>query len=258
MSEASEGKKRHRSPAYPAIGLREAMVRLRRYYAEQKRSLVHLNPAYESLGYKEGSSSGARVVAALISYGLMVDEGTGDTRKVKISDLGYRLSIIDEDDPSWRDWVRESAIKPKLYADLLARWPEALPNDSAIRNYLLLELNFNDEVVMGLIKDFRDTYEYAGLGTSQRESGETVSPQDLPDGSQEIEKNDEVEKTNAEESKTLQREGMRMHTIPLSTSSEALLYLPTGITRAQFQFLKKYLELMEQAITGEPPVFTNP
>ena len=251
MAEEQEGKKRHRSPAYPAVGLREAVVRLRKYYQDQKKALVHLNSAYESLGYKAGSSSGARLVAALISYGLLIDEGTGDSRKVRITDLGFRIAILDEDAPERQKLILEAAKRPKLYADLLGQWPESLPSDSAIRNHLLIELNFNDEYVQGLIKDFRDTYEFAGLGQSGPKDSEDADEQENEGGSTEDTFDDKANQSTQKGRKPI--EGTRSHTIPLSATSEAILIVPSGITSAQFNFLKKYLTLMEEAITGVPP-----
>ncbi len=251
MAEEQEGKKRHRSPAYPAVGLREAVVRLRKYYQDQKKALVHLNSAYESLGYKAGSSSGARLVAALISYGLLIDEGTGDSRKVRISDLGFRIAILDEDAPERQKLVLEAARRPKLYSELLAQWPESLPSDSAIRNHLLIELNFNDESVQGLIKDFRDTYEFAGLGQSEPEENENDDEHGTEDGYTDDAGGDKTTRSTQQGRKPI--EGTRSHTIPLSATSEAILIVPSGITSAQFNFLKKYLTLMEEAITGNLP-----
>ena len=86
---------------------------------------MHLNAAYESLGYKPGSSNGARVIAALTSFGLMI-KGLGASRKVKVSDTGYRLLILDVDDPERMRIIKEASTRPKLYADLVSRWPDTL------------------------------------------------------------------------------------------------------------------------------------
>src|SRR5579885_628047 len=173
---------RHRSPAYPAIGLQEAVSDSKTLYDDKRRNWVHIDAAMTTLNYKPKSGSGMRVLAALIMFGLLEDDGSGTTRRVKVSDAAYRILHLDEDDPEWLALIQEAARRPKIYAEMLAEWPESLPTDSAMQKHLILSKGFNPEAVPGLVKDFRLTYDYAQLG----ESGKvTRQPLDIASGSSE-------------------------------------------------------------------------
>lgn len=120
----------------------------------------------KALGYQSKSSGGLRVLAAMLAFGLIADEGSGGTRKVKLTELGYRLMVLPEDDPDHAAGVREAAVKPPIYADLLKQWNDGLPNDDAISKYLLINRKFNPTSVKEMIRDFRATYVFAKLDSS--------------------------------------------------------------------------------------------
>lgn len=249
-----ENKKlRHRSPAYPAVGLKGALDILRKFYNAQKRAAVHLDAAYESLGYEKGSSSGARVIAALIAFGLMIDEGSGLLRKVKISEAGYRILILDETDGKWKQEVRVAALKPKLYSDLVNHWPSGLPSDSAIRQHLLLELKFNENSVKDVISGFRSTYDFALLGSSDEALDADGDPSD--EEQQETE-SAPVDFKVGHSTSTLLRsevlvEDLITHTVPLPGDRQAFLQVPKGMTSKQFEFLKKWVALYEDVLSDK-------
>ncbi len=264
MAEESTGR-RHRSPAYPAVALDEALDRLMRLYGEQKRATVHLDAAYESIGYKTGSSSGARVIAALKSYGLVSDEGSGNARKVRITDSGYKLVVLDREDSDWLKAVQAAALSPKLFRDLTDLWPDGLPSDSAIRNYLLLDLNFNPDAIAELIKDFRSTYELAKLARPIRTENPEVDVHESHDDPMEgsagnsvvtptggpnppSTANDRIVRGNP----SIPDERLtQTYTIPISGGKQATLQVPNPLSTKGLEMLKRYLELMGEAMVVE-------
>jgi len=260
---------RHRSPAYPAIGLQEAVSDSKTLYDDNRRNWVHIDAAMTTLNYKPKSGSGMRVLAALIMFGLLEDDGSGTTRRVKVSDAAYRILHLDEDDPEWLALIQEAARRPKIYAEMLAEWPESLPTDSAMQKHLILSKGFNPEAVPGLVKDFRLTYDYAQLG----ESGKvTRQPLDIASGSSE---HGQQQLGKVFEKRTTVQVGgtssigisasangvvgppskaaPRTLAIPLGPDEQVVVHYPAVFTTEDFDFFVAQLSNFKNRITVPPP-----
>jgi hypothetical protein len=165
--DADDGKKRVRSPKYPTVSLEMAIGRAQIFWDKEKRNTVPVPVAVKHWGYQSKSSGGMKTVAALINFGLMDDKGSGDERKVFLTDAAMRILLDTRADSSerWR-LIREAALKPKIYQDVLANYPAGLPSDDTLRHFLIFDKEFNEDAVDGFIKDFRATLVYAKLGES--------------------------------------------------------------------------------------------
>jgi hypothetical protein len=158
------GRTKHRSPNYPVMVLREAVDRAEVILKKYRRAAVPVNLVQLEWGYKPHSSIAKQSVAALKYYGLVEVEGTGDTTRVKISDLAYRI-ILGSSDRA--DLLKKAALNPSLHEEL---WEEFggkdFADDSLIKHYLLFdreEGKFNADAVDRFIANFRATLDYAGL-----------------------------------------------------------------------------------------------
>lgn len=153
-----------RGPSYPALSLEEAVEKAQRFWAAAKRGAAPAVAVVKHWGYSETSSSGKTALAALLQYGLLEAEGALETRTVKLTARGLDI-VLDEPSSGRRlAALRDAARAPKLYADIMARWPaHELPVDSMLRYYLIREKNFNEASVDGFIKDFRASLAYAQM-----------------------------------------------------------------------------------------------
>lgn len=158
----------HRSPAYPAIDLASAIDRARMFYKHEKRSGANVIVAVSHWGYGPLSSGGKQTLAALLSFGLMVDEGASDSRQVRLSDLAFRI-LLDErpDSPERDDAIRRAALMPKIHQEILSKWPRLEVSDANLRHYLLVERKFNENGARDLIKELRATISFANLDKVQ-------------------------------------------------------------------------------------------
>src|ERR1700677_3400789 len=86
-------RKRTRSPAYPYVNLEGALARAKQFYDKEQRNAANINVATKHWGFQEESSSGWQTIAALISFGLMTDEGTGDKRTVQLTQEALRILL---------------------------------------------------------------------------------------------------------------------------------------------------------------------
>src|SRR5262249_30704554 len=115
-------------------------------------------------GYKEKSSGGLQTISALKQYGLLEDAGSGAGRRVKLTDLAFKI-FLDEvpGSPEKAAALQQAALRPKLFAEMFEKWGDDLPSDETIRTFLKRDKSFNDEAVTGVISDYKDTLEYARI-----------------------------------------------------------------------------------------------
>ncbi len=158
------GQKRGRSPSYPAIGLEEALRLARVLYEHENRNAVPLEAVIADWGLKPTSGRGWVVLAALLKFGLLQDEGKGSTRKAKLTDLALSIILDEREDGSQRQQlIRTAALKPTIHIDLWKKYAPILPSDASLRFYLEKERGFNPAAVPDLIRQFRQTVAFANL-----------------------------------------------------------------------------------------------
>jgi hypothetical protein len=179
-------RKRQRSPAYPFINLETAIKRAKEFYAQEGRNAAPLKVAVKHWGYEEKSSGGLQTAAALMSFGLMQDEGTRDNRKLKLTPTALTI-LLDErpDSESRAQAIKTAALTPKIHQQIWRRWGSSQTSDANIKHLLILELNppFNPNTAEVVIKVYRDTIAFA-----KPDSSATVP---LADGDFEIESEEE-------------------------------------------------------------------
>ncbi len=191
MIDDSEKKKRMRSPAYPYVNLETAIKRAKEFYDREGRNAANVRVAVKHWGYEEKSSSGLQTAAALISFGLLRDEGTGDKRKVQLTPTAIRI-LLDADPNSKEkvEAIKTSALAPKIHQELWKKWGSAQPSDLSMKNALTFEWNppFNENSVDGFIREYRDTISFAKLTESDTMSVEEQGKEDgTGDGSEDVE-----------------------------------------------------------------------
>lgn len=174
---AAAARKRTRSPAYPYVNLEDALERAKQFYGHEGRNAANISVVGKHWGYTEGSSSTAQTVAALISYGLMQDEGTGDKRAVRLTNSALRILLDTRPDSSERaELIKQAALSPKIHRQLWDKW-ESLPSDASLRHILLFdwETPFNENTVDYFIKEFRETIAFAKLSKADKAGGKEAS-----------------------------------------------------------------------------------
>lgn len=167
--------RRHRSPAYPFINLETAIKRAKAFNDAEGTTAAFVPAAVKHWNYEAKSSGGLQTIAALISFGLMTDEGTGQKRKVKLTEMARRILLDTRQDSSERDTlVKKAALMPKIHQALWVRWGADRISDENLRHHLLFEWDprFNETTVDAFIREYRDTIKFAKLINS-----DTVAPE---------------------------------------------------------------------------------
>jgi DNA-binding MarR family transcriptional regulator len=154
--------KRSRSPAFPYVGLAKAIEKATVLSDKVRRGSARVADIAEDWGISPTSSGIDRTIAALVAFGLIEDGGSGENRKVRLTDLGAR--ILEDKRPGVREMLlKEAATKPKAIADYLAKWPEGRPENVHAISDLKFEGNFNDDAAKLFLRVFDETIDYAGL-----------------------------------------------------------------------------------------------
>lgn len=186
MSDSVSRKKKHRSPSYPSLDLKEAIAKIAIVYQEEMRHPVPVFVVAEHGGYSDFKSSSAlRLIAAYKQFGLVVEEGSGDDRKVRVSDLALDILLDGDDEAKRSAAIKKAALLPPIYRKIWQNFNGNIPSDGTLRSYLIRELDFNDGVVDGLIRKFRSTVSFAELASSDiisssvDESGDEQEPEEV-------------------------------------------------------------------------------
>ncbi len=147
---------------FPFINLQKSLQRAKELVdADRNHKGISVPMAFAAWGYSEKSSGGFQTVAALMSYGILEDEGANSDRRVKFTSDGkrYFATELDED----KDLLRKRfASHPPLLRHLIDEWGSRIPPDHIARTYLKTEIGLNEQssrTVLGILKE---NLNYAG------------------------------------------------------------------------------------------------
>jgi hypothetical protein len=165
IEEPEHKRKRERSPSYPAISLGPAVEKVKDLYRVEKAYPTPINTILKHWGYSPNSGAGMVIVAALIKYGLLEDEGSGAARKAKVTEVAQRIIRDTREESPERDrLLRDAALRPEIHARLWERFGASLPSDSNLHHTLIFEFHFTDNGATEFIRQFKETIAFAQLG----------------------------------------------------------------------------------------------
>ena len=166
-TESTQKRKRERSPSYPGIDLRDAIERAKVLYQRERRHFAPVAAILEHWGYTPNSSNGMVILASLKKFGLVDDEGTGDARQARITDLAFDILEDNPEDSAEKDAaIRKAALLPTIHRDLWNEYEGNLPSTATLKHQLKHQ-GFTDRAVDAFNAKFRATLTFAGLDRSR-------------------------------------------------------------------------------------------
>jgi hypothetical protein len=267
MSELSERKTRTRSPAYPAIGLEEAITLAEKLYVAEDRRFASLEAVAEHWETAQKSSQFLVTIAALKQFGLLQEEGKKEGRKVRLTELA--LDIVIPGSPKRDEALKLAALNPKIHRELWDKYDGKFPPDVSLRIYLIREREneaggvvFNKNYVDGFISQFRSTIAFAKLadhdiippaegGNEKKEENQPATPSwfvpSWTSGGQAM-------KDKQASASTLTQEKPRvMRDLPVTLPSSlevAVFHVPVPMTEGDFKTLVNSLTSMKDVLVA--------
>jgi len=242
---------RGRSPSYPAIDLESAIARARDVWQKERESSAPVNVIMEHWGYAPGSSNGLVTLAALIKFGLLADEGSGDKRKARITELARSILLDDRPASSEREAaIREAALNPTIHKALWEEYKDKLPSDQNLSFILRSERKFTDSAAIAFLKELRSTWafsklaEYASMSEGDKDKLSPPEEGKVLPGSQ----------TPTLEKPQKPAAAIVKYSWPLSKNLTAEVTISgseVGPTDTDLEMLRKYLDLAKEALKGQ-------
>lgn len=141
-----------RSPAYPSMGLRDAIASVAKIYAPYRLANVDRTVAAKLLGYSGMNGPAAKSQAALAHYGLVQRAGKGEMR---VTDRA-KIILYPNSEEERLDCLRDAASEPDLFRELQERFPDMIPPEDGVVAYLHRK-GFNQSAIRPAAKAFLET-----------------------------------------------------------------------------------------------------
>jgi hypothetical protein len=166
-------KKRARSPNFPAITLKDAVERARTIFKEEGRNFAHEDTILGHWQYKPRSGGGWSVLAAVKSFGLVTQEGSGNTSRYRVSDSALKLVMKsgDEHADERQDVLKDAALKPRIHRELWTTYSGTLPSNQTLEYELVSNWGFTPVAAKEFVPRFRETISYAALTAADTLTG---------------------------------------------------------------------------------------
>lgn len=177
--------RRDRSPPFPYLSLPKALERTQALFESVRHHEARVADVATNWGLTPKSSSLDRNVAALLLYGLIVDNGSGEARKIRVSETGLR--ILEDKRPGVREkLLAEAALKPKIIADYAQLWKGGRPDEAHSLSQLKFEGGFTDEGAKMFLRVFDETIRFTSpsgadsIDDTARDEGESRADKEGP------------------------------------------------------------------------------
>lgn len=234
--------KRVRSPNYPNYSLRECVAFLEKLYKKYGIAEIHSDDAVTQAGHSPTSSSAPRVLASLLSFGLLESRGSRGSKFVSLSRLAHEIVLEGAERDERLELLRKAALNDSSMLSVWNKWGPNLPSEETIRKSLELEMHYSKEGAKRFASVVVDTYDFtelnkASISVTDDESDDYEAPDvyAVDEGEQRLDvvaqkANSSVRKAN--------------FLLP-GRNREIIIYAPEDLTEREFEMILKWLELQK-------------
>jgi hypothetical protein len=254
MADSVESKPRVRSPAYPSVGLEDALAKAKILYDKegQGRHPIPATTIARDWEYSSLNGSALTTISALKQFGLLteIDVEEDRPRQLKLSQIALNLIVRKSDSKEWLESAKSIALLPKLYTRLwkLYSWP--LPSDDTIRTYLELEEKFNTKFIASIIKDYKRTIEVAKLASGDKMTevgGGADNEQSPPGGEEEAVNQQGINDSEKPKGQIRPPAGIRQAVFP-GEAGDVVVRWPAILTAAEYDDIEGWLDMLKRNI----------
>lgn len=174
---------RVRSPGYPNASLSESIDNVKRIHNMDYRNPITRETAARHLGYAGVTGSSDRATSAMMHFGLLERVSKGE---IRVSDLAMEI-LFPSSEQTRQVALRKAAASPDLFAQIAEKFPEGIPSEVSLRNFLA-RAGFNTNAIEPAIKAYTETQQFLRLQTASLSSSPpTPMPSEQPTCSKEVE-----------------------------------------------------------------------
>lgn len=159
--DASSGRQQ-RSPNYPSMLFMDALERVKKVYALEKKHPVRTEIALKHMGWTLNGRS-RMYLASMKHYGLLIADGTDS---VRVSDRAAEIIVLPEGEPRRAEALRQLAMQPRAFQQVIAKYGTSLPSDASLSAYLQLDMGFTPDACPVFIAALKHALEIAGVDGS--------------------------------------------------------------------------------------------
>jgi hypothetical protein len=166
VASSDQTRPKGRSTSYPSLNLESAISRARLLYGKERTYATPVATVASYWGYSSLSGASLGAIAALKKYGLLEDEGSGNQRRAKLSQLA-EVVLQHPDEATRRAAIRQAALRPAVHRELWEKYRDQLPSDSNLRWELTHERGFTETGAAEFIPVYRATIAFARLASDE-------------------------------------------------------------------------------------------
>lgn len=162
-----------RSPSYPSMSLRDAVIAVRKIEAPYRSAPVDRTEAAKLIGYGSLSGPANQALSSLSSYGLVDRAGKGMIRVTPRA----KAILHPNSDMELKKSLREAGAEPQLFQQILEHFAGVdSPPESGVISYLNRQ-GFNQSAVKPAVKAFLQTIYYLEEAGVSESHGPTAAPE---------------------------------------------------------------------------------
>ena len=239
-----------RSPSYPAVDLETAIHRARQLYEKERQHPAPVATVAGHWGYKSLNGPAALTLAALKKFGLVEDEGSGDARRARVSDLAVGI-LAHPDDAQRRAAIQDAALRPPIHREMWEKYGDSLPSDAALRWELTRDRGFTETGASEFIPEYQSTVAFAQLGGRVSLSTQASDRGSDDDG---YERHPEVELVGrSPRQRRMTSEVARSFPIPLPGGATVVVEGEFPITEQDWALFMAVLNAMKPGLVAAKP-----
>lgn len=259
----SDGPKRFRSPPYPFIPLGKAIERVKQLHPKALHHQVSFSVLADAWGYGEKSSGLVQTAAALIQFGLLSDEGSGQKRKFQLTPDAIRIAQdIDPTSEKRRAAIQRAALAPKIHKELWEKYGNSGISDMVLRNYLIFDRKENDDSAFSttsadaLIEEYKSSISFAEI-TSTPPASKEDDPEEGEQKANDLEDSPKEEHIDRSQKRrrAAAKVGMKEDVFSLK-EGDVVFQWPEGLSPESFEDLDAWAKIILRKI--QRSVVTDP
>lgn len=244
---------RVRSPNYPNYSLKECIGFLEKLDKKYGTKEVHIDDAVEQMGHSHTSSTAARVIASMLSFGLLNSRGSKNNRYVWLSPLSQEILLAENDADEKLKLLQKAALNDAAITSIWEKYGNNIPGETTLRKVLEYEMSFSKGGANRFSSVLTDTYEFAKL--NQLDSEES----DEEENDKEEGLNNQFDSPQNPQSsldvigpKTNNDVQLRKANLLLAGQNrEIIIYAPVDLTEEEFDLIGDWLRLQKYGLVAK-------